>query len=60
MEDGRNRRMTIDEAVERLRQGYAKAKEDSNILNPLAYALWKVWWEASKDVQEEKYEEEEE
>ena len=44
--------MTIEKAIERLREEYEKAKATAYIFNPLAYALFQVWKEADRRKEE--------
>ena len=38
--------MTIEQAIELLRQKYDEAKNLKYVINPLAWALYQVWKEA--------------
>ena len=40
--------MTIEKAIERLREEYEKARENPYVNDPVAYALYHVWKEADK------------
>lgn len=40
--------MTIEDAIEMLKAEYEKAKQQTWIINPLAYALYQVWKKADR------------
>ncbi len=40
--------MTIEEAIERLREEYEKVRMKQYVNDPVAYALYHVWKEADK------------
>ena len=40
--------MTLEQAIEHLRKEYERAKSMEYIINPLAYALYKVWIKAAE------------
>lgn len=55
--------MTLENAIELIKQEYEKANDNHYVINPLAYALYQVWkkadaikaWNRRADnVQEEK------
>lgn len=39
------KKMTLEQAIEKLKQEYEKAQKLEYIRNPLAYALYKIWKE---------------
>jgi len=45
--------MSVEKAIELLRQEYEKAKGLRFVRNPLAYALYQVWKIANKEVHHE-------
>ena len=42
--------MTIDNAIELLKQEYEKATDSNYVQNPLAYALYQVWKKADRQI----------
>ena len=42
--------MTLENAIDLIKQEYEKASESNYVNNPLAYALYQVWKKADREI----------